>query len=223
MVVYHRQRMAGRAADQPHPALEVHLPQLVRRLLLEPPVSAGRTRRGNDATVPPQNLVHGRHRRRRPSLAFETPRDLARTPRRMAITQRQDPIFDRTVGPQRDRMRTPRAIRKLPIGSKAAEPLVPNLGADPKPPAQLPPVRSLLVRQPNKLATLIHNRYLSPRHGWPPVSRIHAILKCQLCPRTPVSDVPGLYNKPGDDDGNGVSDLITKATMLPMAPVSPPR
>ena len=131
MVVYHRQRMAGDPVGEPHPALEVHLPQLVRRFLLEPPVSARRALRSNHTTVPPQNLVHGRHRRHRRPLAFETAPDLAGAPCRMAITQRQDPIFDRTVGPQRGRMGTTRTIRKLPIGSKAAEPLVPNLGADP--------------------------------------------------------------------------------------------
>jgi hypothetical protein len=62
--------------------------------------------RGNHPTVPPQNLVHGRHRRYRLPLAFETPPDLARAPRRMAITQRHDPIFGCTIGPQRGRVGT---------------------------------------------------------------------------------------------------------------------
>src|SRR6516164_4067042 len=40
------------------------------------------------------------------------------------------------------------------------------------------------------------------RHGMdgPPCCRIHAMMSCRPCPRTPVGDVSGLNIKPGNDD-----------------------
>src|SRR5215207_5773278 len=71
---------------------------------------------------------------------------------------------------------------------------------NPEPPAELAPVRPILHRQPNKLAPLVHLRHLAPRHGGLPESRFHAMMMCRSCPRTPVGDVSGLYNKPGHDE-----------------------
>src|SRR5688572_31411766 len=67
--------------------------------------------------------------------------------------------------------------------------------------AQFTPVRPCLHRQPHKLPPLIINRHLPPRHGWPPKSQFHAILKCRLCPRTAVGYLPGLNIKSGHDIG----------------------
>src|SRR5262245_35234698 len=105
--------------------------------------------------------------------------------------------LSRPSRPRRACVGTPRAIGELPIGFPAAQPLVTGVRVDPEPPAQLAPVHPLLHCQPNKLTPLIHDRHLAPRHGWPPCSRIHAMMICRPCPRTPVGDVSGLYNEPG--------------------------
>ena len=60
MVVHHGQRMAAHPIAEPDPALEVHLPQQVRRRPLEALRGPRRAGRRNHAAMPPQNLVHGR-------------------------------------------------------------------------------------------------------------------------------------------------------------------
>ena len=128
-------------------------------------------------------------------LAFETARDLARTPGRMCVPYLQHQSFHCRIAARRARMRPARAIAKVPVAANpAGKPLVARIGVDPEPTAQLPPVRALLLCQSNKLTPLVHNRYLSPRHGWPPCCRIHAMMKCRVCLRTGVGYVPGLNN-----------------------------
>src|SRR5207248_8485165 len=87
----------------------------------------------------------------------------------MRVAQRQNARFHRPLRPPRARVRTPRAIRKLLIGSPAAKPLVPSGGMNLEPPAQLAPVCPLLHRKLNKLTPLVHDRHLLPRPGWPPL------------------------------------------------------
>src|SRR6187200_2565097 len=193
MVVHHGQRMAAHPIAEPDPALEVHLPQQVRRRPLEALRGPRRAGRRNYAAVPPQNLVHGRKCGRLHPLAFETARDLARPPGRMCVPYLQHESFHCRITARRTRMRPPRAIAKVPVAANpAGKPLVAGIGMDPEPPAQLPPVRVFLLCQSNKLTPLVHNRYLSPRHGWPPCCRIHAMMKCRVCLRTGVGYVPGL-------------------------------
>lgn len=54
------------------------------------------------------------------------------------------------------RVRPSRTIRQVVIiGSRPRQPFVANIGADPEPPAQLPPVHILWHRKPDKLPPLI--------------------------------------------------------------------
>src|SRR5262245_66629856 len=85
----------------------------------------------------------------------------------MSITDRKDQSLNSPIRSDWDRVGTPRAIRKLPIGFPTAQPLVTSVRVYPEPTTQLAPVRSLLHCQPNKLSPLIHDRHLAPRHGWP--------------------------------------------------------
>jgi hypothetical protein len=118
MIVHHRERMTQRSVSQPYPPLEVHLPQQVRRLLLEALEGSWRAGRCNYPAVPPQNLMNGGNRRCVRSRALKAPRNLARAPRRMGIAHGENTLFNSSVGPQRNRMGTARAVRKFPIGSK---------------------------------------------------------------------------------------------------------
>ena len=198
MVVEHRQGMAAPAIAKCHPAFKVHLPQQFRRSLLKSLLRHSASQWINDATMPAENLVHRRDRRLCHPFACETALDLARTPRRMRIAHRHNALFDRLLRSSRARVRTPGAIRKLPIGSPASKPLVPGVRMDPEPAADLPPVRPFLHRKLNKLTPLVHYRHLPPRHGWPPWQpNLHAMMMCRPCPRTPVGYVSGPNTCPG--------------------------
>ena len=63
------------------------------------------------------------------------------------------------------------------------------LAADAKTPEKLPPIGALKHSQPHKFLPLFHHCYRLPNHDQP--SRTIA-KKCQPCPRTCVSYVPGL-------------------------------
>src|SRR5438552_12908937 len=168
MVVQHGQRVAASAIRQRQPPFEVHLSEQIRCSLLKPLTRRRASRRHNNATVSAQNLMHRRERRRLHALALKAACDLAGPPGGMRVAQRQNARFHRPLRPPRARVRTPRAIRKLLIGSPAAKPLVPSGGMNLEPPAQLAPVCPLLHRKLNKLTPLVHDRHLLPRHGWPP-------------------------------------------------------
>jgi hypothetical protein len=92
--------------------------------------------------------------------------------------------FLRCLTAGRRRMGTSRLIAQFSIAIRpTSEPFVANIRMNPEPSAQLTSVRSLLHRKPYKLTPLIHDRNLLPPHGWPPCSRIHAMMKCRSCPR----------------------------------------
>jgi hypothetical protein len=160
--------MAPAATQKRHVAFEVHLPEQIRRGLLKALLRRRSARCGNDPTVPAKDLVHCRMRWTGVALPFEAVRDLAGSPCRMRIAQRQNAGLDRRCGPGRARMRPPRTIRQLFIADRATKPLVAGVSMNPEPPAQFAPVRSFLPRQPDKLTPLVHLRHLAPRHGWPP-------------------------------------------------------
>jgi hypothetical protein len=69
----------------------------------------------------------------------------------------------------RTSLRLARAIGQLGVSRrKPLQPFVASLRADPVPAAQLPPVYTLLLCEPDKLSSLVHDRHLAPRHQRPP-------------------------------------------------------
>lgn len=163
--------MAERVVAKPDPTLEVHLPQQIRRRHLKTLAGRGASKGRFDAAGSPQNLVHRRNRRQLSAFAFQTTRNLARSPRRMSVTYRKDARFDLAIGPLRARMRTARAVCKRLIGPPSAKPFIACVRVDAEPPAKLPPVRSFLYRKPDKLPSLIHYRHLAPWHSGLPDSQ----------------------------------------------------
>src|SRR3954447_2971581 len=160
--------MALRVIAKPYPAFEVHLPQQIGCQHLKALAGHGASSRDFDTTRPAQDLMHRRNRRRANSLALQTPRNLASSPRRVRIAHRKNAPFKFTVGSLWARMRTARSVCESLIGLPSAEPFIPGVRVDTESPAKLPPVHSLLHRKPYKLASLIHYRHLAPWHGLGP-------------------------------------------------------
>src|SRR4051812_1908389 len=193
VVVQHRQRVTGHAVLQRTVPLEVHLPELIGRILLEARVRLSRRARGlRHPIVPAQDFVHRRYRRNGLPVALQAMRDLARSPGRVSIAQRDDLLLGRSCRALRTVMRPPRPIRQRRIaGIVPLEPLVAGRRADAVLLAQLPPVHTFLLGKHYELSSLVHDRHLSPRHGSPPCLRNPADLdvstmspnRCKSCPR----------------------------------------
>ena len=128
----------------------------------------GAAARRNDAAMPAQDVMHRRADRRAEPAALQAAHDLACAPGRMGVTHRQHLLLGRSLGALRARVRTARAIGQLFPRGCAAEPRVPRVRMNPKPPAQFAPVGTFLHRKPHELSPLVHLRHLFPRHGWPP-------------------------------------------------------
>src|SRR4051794_18908098 len=175
MIVHHRQRMALRFVAEPDPALEVHLPQLVRFRHLEALACRRAAQWRLDTMRPAQDLMHRGDRRRVDVLALQAACNLAGSPGRMGIADRNNPLLDRAFRLPRARTRTPGLVRNLLIGLPTRQPFVPRLRMDSEPAAELPPVSPFLHRKPHELPSLFHNRHLAPWHGWPPIRQIHAL------------------------------------------------
>src|SRR5579859_6772106 len=107
VVVDDRQRMAAALAGKRHPALEVHLPEKVRRLLLEAPSGARAAERRPDPIMPEQNLMCRRARRHLAAVTLQAAHDLARSPRRAIIAHGKHPRFGRRRAAVRAGVRTP--------------------------------------------------------------------------------------------------------------------
>jgi hypothetical protein len=169
MIVHDRQRMASCAIRQRHATLEVHLPQQVRRLLLKPlPRLSGRATPRINAAVAAQNRMHRRGGRSLVPSVLKTSHDLARAPYRMSVAHRKHCCLGQHRAVQRAEMRPPRAVRKLVLTrSGPRQPFVASLVADAEPLTQRTAIRPLLISQPHKLTSLVHNRHLAPRHGRP--------------------------------------------------------
>jgi hypothetical protein len=175
MIVHYRQGMALRIIAKPYPALEIHLPQQVRRRHLETLACHRAAQRRLDTIRPAQDLMHRRDRRRAQALAFQAARNLASSPGRMGVAYPNNPPLDRALGLPGARTRTARLVRNVLTGLPTAQPFVPRLRVYTEPAAQLPPVCPFLHCKPHKLSSLLHHRHLAPRHGWPPNRQIHAL------------------------------------------------
>src|SRR5579864_7028629 len=194
MVVEHGQRMAAAAAEQGEVALEVHLPEFVRRRAFEA-LQRALSRRGSTVEQPraAQDTGHGARRQRWAPLACEQPRKLASAPRVARLVAQPDHrLFDfsrgacRTAqGPLRALFETARARPRV-----ARQPLVAGFRRDPEAPAQLAPVHSRLQRQLHKLLAQRHPGNLPPGMLSTSRWRLSMPFRCYPCPRTPVTHVP---------------------------------
>ncbi len=112
---WQRCRWTGRSALSP-------LPQQVRRRFLEPLQGNARTGRRHHTAAAAQHLVHRRDRRTAQTVARETVRDLACTPRRMRIPHCQDPRLHKPGRPIHALIWSPGRQRTLAIKFRRAPP-----------------------------------------------------------------------------------------------------
>ena len=194
MVVEHGQRMTALLIAQMKVALEIHLPELVRSLLLEslvrPYLFVGRI---TYPVMPQQDRVDGALSQWSLASSLQTRLDLAGTPA-IFIAHRQHLLLDRWPAVARRILRSARAIRQTDrtLFSVAPAPFVTGLAADAEPAAQLTEVASRLG-QGQELLSQTHGRTLLPRHvALLKRSSCHCLL-CYPCLRTPVTYVSGLY------------------------------
>src|SRR6266849_6032522 len=167
MVVQHRERMAA-ASLQRKVSLEVHLPKIIRSLVLEPhelvlPIAHARAQHA----VPVE--YRGDRRRRRQVIkaqGSQSRRNLAAAPSRMLGSNGQNRRLCGCTCLLRAAQWSRRAISQAchPFRHKSAQHLVSSLRTDFEPPAQLPPVGSGLQCQLNKLASDVHHGSGFPWH-----------------------------------------------------------
>src|SRR5262245_6510734 len=200
VVIDHGERVAATAARHGKVALEVHLPEFVGSLALEPLIGAGMLMRPLlQLPVPPQYLGdRARRRHHSRSLVMHHLCDLAAAPRVVALLANAQHLgFRRLDRLPRAAMRSARAIHQplAPFRQIAPHPLVPAATRNAKAPAQLPHVRPWSQGQLHKFLALISHGKLPPRHRKRPPHRISQRSgECPRCLRTGVKsvlDVPG--------------------------------
>ena len=202
VVVQHRQRMATSAPER-EVTFEVHLPQIVRRGVLEAPDRARRAALSSlQQPAATQDLGDRRGRRRRSTLRLEHAANLAPAPGRMRLADRHNPRFHLVGRAARASQRSTRAVLQPQptFGVIPSEPQICCRRADPVAPAELANVRPASPRQPAELLPVRHDRTLPEWHGRPS----SFCQRCSPCLRTPVQLVSGLYTLTvGHDDWGG--------------------
>jgi len=167
VIVQNRQRMTPSRCHG-EVALEVHLPKVVRRRVLEPRPVARLASSGTIQTiVTPQDLGdRGRRRRIGDSVVFQHLADLAAAPGRMIGAHRQNLRLHRRRRARWTDLGPPRSIRQpsRTFGPVSRQPLVARRRGYPPTTAQLPHVRSWQKRQTTKLLPLVQQRTLLERH-----------------------------------------------------------
>lgn len=130
------QRMALGIVAEPHPALEVHLPQQVRRRHLEALDRRQAADRRRNQVMTAKNRMHRRDRRRIAASLLKSPGDLPRSPSRMRSAHRDDRSFGLIRAARRRTMRPPRTVGKGPVaGLEPLDPLIADCRVDAEPPA----------------------------------------------------------------------------------------
>src|SRR5262245_60811235 len=115
VVVEDRQWMAALPIGERPPALEVHLPEHVRRWHLKALGCSRPAQRWHDPAVSSQNLMHSRERRNLHILAFQAGGDLARAPGWMSVADRKHKLLNRCVTAVRACVRSARAILQIAV------------------------------------------------------------------------------------------------------------
>ena len=164
VVVEHRERADGGIGSLL--ALEVHLPELVGRLTLEPSHGLPSTLPVQHQIVPQQHPMHGDHRQLDP-VALQQHRQLACTPVRSLPAQLYDPRLDRL---RRAAWTQPRTPAQLPHSSHSLfpEPLQPQIPGGPRDPEL--PAQTAQTLAPaganHELHTLILHTHKPPGHPY---------------------------------------------------------
>src|SRR5712692_5906105 len=130
VIVEHSQRMTALAVAQLKVAFEIHLPQLVRSLLLKPLIAArylaGRWLHPSMTT---QNRMHRALSHRTLSRGFQRPFNLACAPASL-ITNHQRLPFEFRLAAARRSLRSTRTIRERVITVLSLSPFVSSLATD---------------------------------------------------------------------------------------------
>src|SRR5438105_2924474 len=146
MIIEHGQRMTTLAVAQSKVSFEIHLPKLIRLLVLKALITAQRRfrHRGN-AAVLLQIRTHRALCQDDLLVALQAVSHLAGAPGIM-IVNRQHLIFYLGGSPVRRMLRSSRSIPQFLVVALLAAPLplVPGLSADPETPTQLTEVTSRL-------------------------------------------------------------------------------
>src|SRR5687767_2586443 len=182
MIIEHSQRMTALVIAQTKVSFEVHLPELVRSLLLEPLISTDSIFRCiRHATMAQKNRVHSALSQRPIASSLQTRLDLA-CPPAVPIADRQHLFFDYRLAARRRMLRSARKIRQAgdAFFSIPPPPFVTGLAANAEPLAQLTKTNSWLLSQGQKLLSQSHGRTLLPRHDTPP-KKVFMLL-CNVLP-----------------------------------------
>ncbi len=190
MIVDQRQRTAALPVHQPYPALEVHLPQQVGRVLLE-------SQRAPAPRPPPAPSACGAPGSRAPSTGRRRHRP-SRASTAAILRAPQAGCADRAPPRSAPRAqhhlrrgcacgRRERSVSSALARGPARQPLVPGVRVDPEPSAQLPPVRPFLAA-PDAQTPRRASIFDTSATAWtkPPASLVHSIRMCRSSPRTPV-------------------------------------
>src|SRR5262245_39025918 len=167
MIIERSQRIAATGIER-EVAFEIHLPQIIRRRVLEslPGLVFFRLLR----IKPPMSAqdLGDRARRRRvlPAEGLQAGVQFPPSPGRMLISQFTDRLLDLLIRTARRVVWTAGAIRQTLVarGLEAFEPLVTSLATDREALAQPAEVDAFSLREPDKFTTLGHQRIHFPGH-----------------------------------------------------------
>ena len=193
--------MAAAAASHGDMALEVHLPQVVGLVVLKALVgyvlgALGRldetvsSENGRDGALGGHVVV---------ASVLEHPGEHMTSLGGIHAAEVDDDLLHLPPGAVRGPMGTLRHVIQTLLSPFAvsSQPLVAGLTADPNTQTQLTHVHLFRLGQCNELLTLRHDGFHLPWHGLSPEHVFHAH-RCNPCPRTCVTYVPGLYSRQGD-------------------------
>ena len=160
--------MTPTAASHREVAFEIHLPQIVRSRMLEAlHVGLSRTAVYIQQALTTQDRRDRAGRRNVRDLQIQQPpTQLPTAPRRMLATQRQHPLFRRTVDLTRRNLRPTRLIQqpRATLSRRPRQPLVTRLPAHAESTTQLTHIRPFRRGQRHKLHSLRHHAHIFPRH-----------------------------------------------------------
>ena len=191
MVVEDGQRVAAPLVACAEVAFEIHLPQVVRKRMLEAlPRSRGTAGLRTDAAIAAQGAVDRAGRKDDAAVAREDMGNFARAPGGMVIARGEDTGFLGLRSALGAAFGTTGAV----VHIVAVEPFVDGFTADAEAAGKLADVGAVLAGEGNEFYALFFHGLGSPRHG---VLRRLGRGKCYPSLRTCVTHVSGPYKEGG--------------------------